>query len=38
VKNKSFRYKADDGDTVEKALKNVRGAIQTYVDSLITTK
>ena len=26
---------ADDGDTVEEAIKNVRGAIQAYVDSLI---
>ena len=26
---------ADDGNTVEKALVNVKGAIQAYVDSLI---
>jgi len=26
---------ADDGDTVEEAIKNVRGAIQAYVDSLV---
>ncbi len=26
---------ADDGDTVEEALTNIRGAIQAYVDCLI---
>ncbi len=26
---------ADDGDTVEQALKNIKGAIKAYVDSLI---
>lgn len=26
---------ADDGDTIEEALKNIRGAIKAYVDSLI---
>ena len=26
---------ADDGDTIEEALQNVKGAIQTYVNSLI---
>ncbi len=26
---------ADDGDTIEEAIKNVRGAIDAYVDSLI---
>ena len=26
---------ADDGDTIEKALVNLKGAIQVYVDSLI---
>ena len=26
---------ADDGDTIEKALANLKGAIQDYVDSLI---
>lgn len=26
---------ADDGDTIEQAIQNVRGAIQAYVDSLI---
>lgn len=26
---------ADDGDTIEKALANLKGAIQVYVDSLI---
>lgn len=29
---------ADDGDTVEEAIKNVRGAIKAYVDSLIEDK
>jgi len=29
---------ADDGDTVEEALKNARGAIQAYVDSLVEDK
>ena len=29
---------ADDGDTIEEALKNVKGAIQTYVDSLVEDK
>lgn len=29
---------ADDGDTVEEALTNVRGAIKAYVDSLIADK
>lgn len=29
---------ADDGDTIEEALKNVRGAIQAYVDSLAEDK
>lgn len=26
---------ADDGDTIEEAIKNVRGAIRVYVESLI---
>ena len=26
---------ADDGDTIEKALENVKGAIQIYIDSLV---
>ena len=26
---------ADDGDTVEQALANVRGAIQVFIDSLV---
>lgn len=26
---------ADDGDTIEEALANLKGAIQVYVDSLI---
>lgn len=26
---------ADDGNTIEEAIKNVRGAIKAYVDSLI---
>ena len=26
---------ADDGDTIEEAIENVRGAIDAYVDSLI---
>lgn len=29
---------ADDGDTIEEALKNVKGAIQVYVDSLTEDK
>jgi len=29
---------ADDGDTIEQALKNVKGAIQVYVDSLVEDK
>lgn len=29
---------ADDGNTIEEALKNVRGAIKAYVDSLIEDK
>lgn len=29
---------ADDGDTVEEAIKNVRGAIKAYVESLIEDK
>ena len=29
---------ADDGDTVEEALKNVRGAIEAYVESLVADK
>ncbi|MBL7159069.1 type II toxin-antitoxin system HicB family antitoxin [Candidatus Microgenomates bacterium] len=29
---------ADDGDTIEEALKNVKGAIQAYVDSLVEDK
>ncbi|MBI2267947.1 MAG: type II toxin-antitoxin system HicB family antitoxin [Candidatus Blackburnbacteria bacterium] len=29
---------ADDGDTVEEALKNVKGAIQVYIDSLAEDK
>ena len=29
---------ADDGDTIEEALENVRGAIQAYVDSLVEDK
>lgn len=26
---------ADDGNTIEKALKNIKGAIDAYIDSLI---
>lgn len=29
---------ADDGDTVEEALANVKGAIKAYVDSLVEDK
>ena len=29
---------ADDGDTIEEALNNVRGAIQAYVSSLVEDK
>ncbi len=29
---------ADDGDTVEEALENVRGAIQVFIDSLVEDK
>ena len=29
---------ADDGDTVEEAIENVRNAIQVYVDSLVEDK
>lgn len=29
---------ADDGDTIEEALKNVKGAIQAYIDSLVEDK
>lgn len=29
---------ADDGDTIEESLKNVRGAIQAYVNSLVEDK
>lgn len=29
---------ADDGDTVEEALKNVKGAIQIYINSLAEDK
>lgn len=29
---------ADDGDTIEEALTNVRGAIKTYVSSLVEDK
>ncbi len=29
---------ADDGDTIDKALANVRGAIEAYVDSLVEDK
>ncbi len=29
---------ADDGDTIEEALKNVKGAIQAYVDNLVEDK
>ncbi|PJA40648.1 type II toxin-antitoxin system HicB family antitoxin [candidate division WWE3 bacterium CG_4_9_14_3_um_filter_34_6] len=29
---------ADDGDTVEKALRNIKVAIQTYIDSLVEDK
>ena len=29
---------ADDGDTIEEALRNIKGAIQTYVDSLVEDK
>ena len=29
---------ADDGDTIEEALVNVRGAIKAYVDSLVEDK
>ena len=26
---------ADDGDTIEEALENIKGAIQVYIDSLV---
>lgn len=29
---------ADDGDTIEEALENVRGAVQFYIDSLVHDK
>ena len=29
---------ADDGDTIEEAIQNVKGAIQAYVDSLAEDK
>ena len=29
---------ADDGDTIDEAIKNVKDAIKTYVDSLIADK
>lgn len=29
---------ADDGDTIEEALENVKGAIQLYIDSLVEDK
>ena len=29
---------ADDGDTIEEAMKNVKSAIQVYVDSLVEDK
>lgn len=29
---------ADDGDTIEEALDNVKGAIQVYIDSLVEDK
>ena len=29
---------ADDGDTIEEALRNVKGAIQAYVNSLVEDK
>lgn len=29
---------ADDGDTIEEALENVKGAIQVYVDSMVEDK
>ena len=29
---------ADDGDTVEEALENVKGAVQAYIDSLVQDK
>lgn len=29
---------ADDGDTIEEALENVKGAIQIYIDSLVESK
>lgn len=29
---------ADDGDTVEEALKNIRGAIEAYVEVLVADK
>lgn len=29
---------ADDGDTIEEALENVKGAIQVYIDSLVKDK
>lgn len=29
---------ADDGDTIEQAINNVKGAIKAYVDSLIADK
>lgn len=29
---------ADDGDTVEEAIKNIRGAIKAYVESLVDDK
>lgn len=29
---------ADDGDTIDEAIQNVKGAIQSYVDSLVADK
>ena len=29
---------ADDGDTIEEALENVKGAIQIFIDSLVEDK
>ena len=29
---------ADDGDTIEEAIENVKGAIQAYIDSLVEDK
>jgi predicted RNase H-like HicB family nuclease len=29
---------ADDGDSIEEALENIKGAIQAYIDSLVEDK